>query len=100
MADKLHIGDLAKLTGTFTDPDNSDAAIDPTAVFVAFTTPTGVTTTYTYGTDAELTKASTGVYNANVDCTAAGRWLYRWYSTGTAQASEPGSFWVYTNDCG
>lgn len=100
MASKIHVGDLVKLTGTFTDPDNADAPIDPTAVFLAFTSPSGTTTTYTYGTDAELVKASTGVYTANVDGTEAGKWRYRWYSTGTAQASEPGSFIVNGIQCG
>lgn len=87
-------GDLVYVQGTFTDPLNSDAAVDPTAVYVTFKDPSGNVTTYQYGVDAELTKASTGVYRANIDADEAGMWYYRWYSTGTGQASEPGHFKV------
>lgn len=90
---KHDLGDLVKVTGTFTDPDNSDAAIDPTVVKLSFRNPAGTVTTWTYG-GGEITKVSTGVYTANIDANAAGRWYYRWWSTGTGQAAEEQSFQV------
>ena len=41
------------------------------------------TQTFTYGTSAELTRASVGVYSCAVTPTHGGRWHYRWETTGT-----------------
>lgn len=87
MANRYDVGDLVKVTGTFTDPDNSDAAIDPTAVYCTVTDPSGEETVYQYGVDSEVVKSSTGVYTMNVDVQSTGFWYYRWWSTGTAQAA-------------
>lgn len=87
-------GSLVKLTGTFTD--EVGAAVDPSVVKVAIEKSDGTTTTYTYGTDPEVTKPSTGIYQIQVDTTGKpGYWHYRWYSTGSGQtATTRGRFRV------
>lgn len=86
MANTYDIGDLVRVSAVFTN--SAGTAIDPTAVYVKYRTPAGVTTTLTYGVDVALVKDSVGHYHADISITAAGTWRYRWYSTGTGQASE------------
>lgn len=85
-------GDLARCSAAFRN--DAGALIDPTAVTFVFTTPAGVTTTYTYGVDSQLVKDSTGNYHVDLSASARGLWLYRWVSTGTGQAAENGQFVV------
>lgn len=92
MANHYDKGDLVRCTGTFTDA--SGTAQDPAAVLFKYQDPSGNATTYTYGTDAELVKSSTGVYYVDVDADEAGVFLYRFYSTGTGQAADEGFFRV------
>lgn len=86
-------GDLIRVKGTFTDRDTS-AAVDPTAVFCEFKTPSGTLESYQYGVDACVTKSATGVYRCTRSADEHGTWEYRWYSTGTGQAAGKGSFGV------
>ena len=88
MANTYDLGDVVRLTGTWTDPLNSDAALDPTAVNLSIRNPAGTVTTYVYGDDAELVKSSTGVYYLDLDLDTAGIWHYRFFSTGTGKAAE------------
>ena len=90
----IDIGDLRRVTAAFTDPNDSDAAVDPTALTLEVTDPSGEKTTYTYGTDVELVKDSIGNYHLDISVDMAGTWLYRWAGTGTAQAVEEGRFIV------
>ena len=108
MADRFDQGDLVHVTGTWTDPLNSNAPIDPTVVMLSVKDPSGTVTTYTYGSTAITVKDSAGtettsptggagmivqddvgIYSADIDVTSeGGRWYYRWFSTGTGQAAE------------
>jgi len=88
MANRYDMGDLVRVTSTWTDPLNGDAAIDPTTVYLAVQEPSGKTITYTYNVDVEVVRSSTGVYYSDISLGSAGPWYYRWYSTGTAQAAE------------
>jgi hypothetical protein len=81
-----HVGDLVRITGTWTNA--AGTATDPTAVFAQYRSPSNTTTTLTYGVDAALVKGSTGVYYVDINASAAGQWFYRFYSTGTGQASN------------
>lgn len=92
MANTYDVGDLVRVTGTFTD--SSGNAQDPTAVYCAFKDPSGNVTTYQYGQDAALEKSSTGVYYVDIDVDEAGVWYYRWYATGTGQAAGESTFSV------
>jgi len=88
-------GDLVRVTGTFTNA--AGTAIDPTVVKFQFITPAGVTTAYTYGTDAEVVKSATGIYYVDIDASQTGIYYYRLYSTGTGQAAAEGNFSVDTS---
>jgi hypothetical protein len=94
MANAYDLGDVVQLTGTFTDPLDDDAAIDPTKVYCTIREPDGTATTYEYGLDAEINKSSTGIYTMNVDADSAGVWYYRWWSTGNGKAAEEDAFRV------
>jgi hypothetical protein len=85
-------GDLVRLTATFSV---SSVATDPTTVVLYVRSPTGALTTLTYGVDAAITKASTGVYRYDYSASAVGNVTFRWASTGTAQAASQDSFFVY-----
>lgn len=86
------LGDLVRVTAAFTN--TAGTAIDPAAVFFQAKDPNGTLTEYTYGTDVELVRDSLGNYHADVAAAAAGTWHYRFYSTGSGQAAETGSFTV------
>jgi hypothetical protein len=83
-------GSAPRIWGIFKSPVG--ALQDPTAVFLDVTTPAGVLTTYT---SSGYTKASTGQYYKDLDANAVGLWTYRWYATGTGQAAESDTFYVY-----
>lgn len=84
------IGDAARCIATFTDDDG--AAVDPATVTFRWTTPAGVSDSYVYGTDAEVVRDATGLFHVDLPVTERGLWLYRWESSGTAQAAEKGEF--------
>ena len=86
------IGNLIRVTAAFTDPDNADAPIDPTAVNFTFKDPTGNSTTYLFGIDSQLVKDSVGNYHVDIDINQSGTWHYKFFSTGTGQAAERGQF--------
>ncbi len=78
---KIYVNTVLRLTVSFADEDG--AAVDPTTVTFRLISPCCVETSYTYGTDSELTKASTGNYVAEIQPDRAGVWSYRWQTTGT-----------------
>lgn len=92
MANNYQVGDLVRVTGTFTDINGN--LIDPTSVLFSFKTPAGSITTYVYLTDAQLVKDSTGVYHVDVNANTIGTWPYRFYSTGVGQTAGEASFQV------
>lgn len=90
-----NIGDTLRSTAKFRDDNN--ALADPDTVSIIVTDPDDNAITYVYGVDAEVTKSSTGVYVAKIPLTAAGRWRYKWVSTGDNAAAEPRYIDVETN---
>lgn len=85
-------GDLVRCSAAFAT--SAGTATNPSVVRCQVTDPAGTTTTYTYGTDAALVRASTGNYYVDVDANRSGTWRYRFYSTGTGQAADEGAFKV------
>jgi hypothetical protein len=85
-----HVGDLVRISAAFTNA--AGTAVDPTAVFAKYKDPSGNTTTLEYLVDAALVKDSTGNYHVDIDVDEVSRWRYRFYSTGTGQAANEGSF--------
>lgn len=85
------IGDLVRCTSAFAA---SGTNVNPEAIMFKVKTPSGVVTTYTYGTDTALVRDATGVYHVDVSATEAGEYVYRFWSTGIGQAAAEGQFVV------
>lgn len=96
------IGDAPNLYAEFrADPYPStnplDGALtDPTTVvFKIKAASTGVTVTYTYGTDGNVTKPSTGLYKCSLPVrTTSDRYFVSAHATGTINAAVYGEFTV------
>lgn len=88
--------ELATLTNTFSV---SGTPTDPTTISLDVTTPSGTTTTYTYG-GGTITRTSAGVYTKDIACSEDGEWQYVWTGTGAAQDVEAGTWTVYEADLG
>lgn len=74
---------------SFTDPDNDDAALDPTTVTIAIHAPedaAGEATTYTYATDVEVEKESVGNYAFRLLLDQEGTYHWKW--TGATSSKQ------------
>jgi len=74
-----------KITLEATFKNSGGTVVDPAVVRVHHRTPVGVSTTYVFGTDAELTKISTGIYRYSIltnDDSLEGIHIYRWDDNG------------------
>lgn len=91
---RIYPNTLVQITITFTD-DAGDLA-DPSTVVFRTESPNGRRASYTFGTDAEIQKDSTGIYIADVTPDESGRWSYRWETTGPVFTTED-SFIVLTS---
>jgi hypothetical protein len=86
-------GNVLRLRTTFYD--DVTGVLDPTVVNFEMKPPGATTPTlYTYPTNPELVKDSTGNYHVDVDLDTPGWWVYRWFSTGSGKAATPGWFSV------
>lgn len=88
--------ELATLSNTFTV---DDAAADPSTVSLTVTTPSQASTSYTYGSGT-ITRSGLGVYSADITCSEAGEWTYRWVGTGSADDTEAGTWTVWDGSLG
>lgn len=77
------VGDTVRSTATF---KVNGVLTDPTGVTLRVKSPSGTITSRTYPTD--ISKTSTGTYQADIDLTANGDWWYRWEATGTVKAAR------------
>lgn len=82
-------GTSVRIRATFEDADH--VVTDPTTITGKFSTPAGVTTTYVYGTNAELVKEATGIYYFDINLNAPRVWNFRFEGTGTVRAASQGS---------
>lgn len=89
---KVYPGSVQRLTINLQSTAGVDT--DPTALTFKLMDPMGTETTYTYGTDAQIVKTSTGDYYVDVVPDRGGRWFYRWVSTGSAAGAQEGNFIV------
>ena len=78
MAEIYDVGDRPRLTTTFTDVNG--VLTDPVSVVCRVKTPNLVTWVYAYGSSAELTRTSVGVYNLDLRLTEPKTWAYKWDS--------------------
>lgn len=90
MAKPWFVGDVAKVTVTFTV---NDVVTDPGSVSLLVQSPAGTTTTYTYA-QTTVSKTSTGVYYKNLALDAEGTWYWRWVGTTPAAAADEGEIVV------
>jgi hypothetical protein len=74
--------------------DENDVLTDPTVITFEFKTPSGTSTTYTYGVDAQLVKIAVGKYQVILTASASGIWSWRFAATGTIVAALEGEFTV------
>lgn len=70
------INGTLRLNATFTD--SNEDLFDPDSLIAKVYSPSGVITTYTYGTDAKPVRTSTGLFYLDYAPTEAGRWHIRW----------------------
>jgi hypothetical protein len=91
------VGDKVRGSAAFTNAAGS--AIDPGTVTFRFRHQDGAATIYTYLTDAELVRNTTGCYHVDFSVGTAGLWYYRFAATGTGQSAgeellyvEPSNF--------
>lgn len=90
---KIYINTSLRLETKFYDDAGDDT--DPDTVTCMITDPYGITTTYTYGTDTELGKASVGDYYLDITPDSSGHWFYRWGGTGSnVTVADEGDFRV------
>jgi hypothetical protein len=82
------IGDQVRITTTFTNL--AGAVADPTVITCVVKSPLGTSTTYTYGTDAELTRTSTGIYNLDLSIVDAGTYKYKFAGIGALVTADQG----------
>lgn len=70
--------------------------VDPDTVTFRTYSPNNTKASYVYGTDSEVQRTSTGIYTADFTPDKAGRWYYRWETTGsgTKTAVEGGDLVV------
>lgn len=78
-------GDTVEVYATFLV---GDTLTNPTAVTADVSDGEGTQTAYVYGTDAELTRPSTGVYKLELELTTSGEWSIRFTGTGTAAGTQ------------
>ena len=62
---------------------SSGTLTNPTAVTVTVREPDATKTVYTYPTDPEVVRDSTGIYHISIVPDAVGRWGFYWLGTGT-----------------
>lgn len=87
------IGNVVRTKATFTDPNNANAAVDPSVVTVSYMAPGGTITSITYPS-AGTVRESTGIYHADIPVASWGTWYYDWTATGVGAARLENSFQV------
>ena len=92
MSATYDIGDRRKLTCEIRD--ENETLVDPTTLVFTMKKPDATLTTYTYGTDAQLVRDSTGLFHVYWDCATAGKYFYRYAATGNVGAAEESTFTV------
>lgn len=83
-------GHVLRFSTTFTV---SGTPTDPSTVTLTVAGPAS-STSYLYGTDAEVIKSGTGAYYADITLSSAGVWRWRWVGTGAAANPDEGSVTV------
>ena len=92
-----YVGDVVTIYGAWTNAAGS--ATDPGTVYAKYRDPSGTVTTLQYNVDEALVRDSAGNYHVDIDADEDGKWLYRFYSTGSGQATSGiGEFIVFVSE--
>lgn len=102
VGDRIRLGNSA---GTNPDASSRDAfrdvngtAADPTTVSLHLLLPNGTSVVYNWPDQGEgdglLTREALGRFYGDLTLTLAGRWRWRFSSTGTVETSEEGELYV------
>ena len=92
MTCSFDVGDSRRFSVAFTDINGT--AADPSAITFKLVEPDGTETNYTYVTDAELVKDSTGVYHVDITFAQAGRHVIRFEGTGDVVSAEQSEVYI------
>ncbi len=92
MTDTFDVGDIRRLTATYTD--FAAAVADPTAIVLTIREPDGVLVTKDWPAPADITKDSTGVFHYDFTIAKEGRHVVNWTSTGAVVAAGESEFWA------
>jgi hypothetical protein len=76
MYDKITVGETVKFTAQITNLKNQ--LTDPVGIMFKIKNPIGVSTTYLYGTDAQILKDSVGKYSIDLILDVVGTYKIRW----------------------
>lgn len=90
MAANYVVGSPVLLSGAFYNVAGS--FVDPTTVTFKVRLSGGTTTTYVYGTDAQVVKTSTGCYYVLFTPSSAGTYYFQWKGTGALAALNESGF--------
>jgi hypothetical protein len=85
---------IGNLVGVVAHFSISGVAINPTTVWVDVQKNNATRTQFLYGVNPEVTMLATGTFYMNVFADVKGLYYYVWYSSGTGQAAQQGSFQV------
>lgn len=96
MANSYDKGDLVRVTATFTN--SAGTPVDPAALTFKFKNPLGTVTPYTYPTNPELVRGSTGVYYVDINANVHGTWRTRFEATGVGQSAVENFFMIKDSD--
>lgn len=93
---KKYVNTSLRLTVTFVDSDGDP--VDPDTVTFKTCSPCRQTASYVYDTDDEVGRSGVGLYYADIVPDKAGRWFFRWETTGagTSLATE-GDFLIQSS---
>lgn len=91
------IGQSVKVAATIRD--NTGALADPSNLYFKVGRPDGTSTIYQYLVDAEVVRASLGVYYLLYTTTMAGNHWYAYWVTGAQAVYEEASFRVVPRRC-
>lgn len=86
----FYVGQQIKIDATFTNLAGD--VTDPTTITAKLRSPDGTITTYVYGTDAALTKVSTGLFRLLYTVAEEGEHHWRMLGTGAVIAAVEGTF--------
>lgn len=86
----ITIGNTVRFTGTVASR-LTRSRIDPGTVAFKVRSPSGTVTTYTYGSNSEVTKIGTGIYACDLDLATAGVWTWVFECSGSAKGLITGS---------